>query len=402
MKKIFAIALALVMVLSMASAFASQCATGFDWTKAADPNKCGKVTVEVVPYIKVNNGCGGFTYQMSNCAGAVRGEKVYYAVKLTAEANLDEEWLAKAKVKMGLTELKDNAKGIKNGDLVGMKGVKKGEDKQIVYYLSGKAGTFTWVDETTDGFNMDNFIYTNIALDARKTKVCATLTSENKFTEGIVGDYYVVYTRTNVNQFDREVTDKILVSGMTMVDDEYVVSVTLIRDGKVIEDNKVYKTETDGNGDYWITYKQADGKDHAIHLTVGGGDFVNTYLTKVNDGNAYLMVYSKKGGTLLVTYTIKDEKIHKIDYTQACGEAQYATIRAYFGLDIGTTITDKLIKKNFGWDDEVKSCFQWNKDAVAIVNPECQVAIPKTGDVSVVAYAVMALVAAAGAMGLKK
>lgn len=402
MKKIFAIALALVMVLSMASAFASQCATGFDWTKAADPNKCGKVTVEVVPYIKVNNGCGGFTYQMSNCAGAVRGEKVYYAVKLTAEANLDEEWLAQAKVKMGLTELKDNAKGIKNGDIVKMKGVKKGEDKQIVYYLSGKAGTFTWVDETTDGFNMDNFIYTNIALDARKTKVCATLTSENKFTEGIVGEYYVVYTRTNVNQFDREVTDRILVSSMTMVDGEYVVSVTLIRDGKVIEDNKVYKTETDGTGDYWITYKQADGKDYAIHLNAGGGDFVNTYLTKVNDGNAYLMVYSKKGGTLLVTYTIKDEKIHKIDYTQACGEAQYATIKAYFGLDIGTTITDKLIKKNFGWDDEVKSCFQWNKDAVAIVNPECQIEIPKTGDVSVVAYAVMALVAAAGAMGLKK
>ena len=32
MKKIFAIALALVMVLSMASAFASPCTTGFSWS----------------------------------------------------------------------------------------------------------------------------------------------------------------------------------------------------------------------------------------------------------------------------------------------------------------------------------------------------------------------------------
>ena len=41
-------------------------------------------------------------------------------------------------------------------------------------------------------------------------------------------------------------------------------------------------------------------------------------------------------------------------------------------------------------------------NGTAIVDPECKIEIPKTGDVSVVAYAVMALVAAAGAMGLKK
>ena len=72
--------------------------------------------------------------------------------------------------------------------------------------------------------------------------------------------------------------------------------------------------------------------------------------------------------------------------------------------DLGTCMTGDAIKAHFGWDDDgaAKSCKTWNKDAVAIANAECQVAIPKTGDVSVVAYAVMALVAAAGAMGLKK
>ena len=58
MKKIFAIALALVMVLSMASAFASACvqAPTLDWYCAtATCHNCGKATVEVIPYVKVND-----------------------------------------------------------------------------------------------------------------------------------------------------------------------------------------------------------------------------------------------------------------------------------------------------------------------------------------------------------
>ena len=65
-------------------------------------------------------------------------------------------------------------------------------------------------------------------------------------------------------------------------------------------------------------------------------------------------------------------------------------------------MTKKAINKNFGWNDEIESCFTWSKEGASVVNPDCTIEIPKTGDVSVVAYAVMALVAAAGAMGLKK
>ena len=63
---------------------------------------------------------------------------------------------------------------------------------------------------------------------------------------------------------------------------------------------------------------------------------------------------------------------------------------------------EKGIKKNFGWKDTVKDCTDYKAGGTAIVDPSCKVEIPKTGDASVVAYAVMALVAAAGAMGLKK
>ena len=396
MKKIFAIALALVMVCSMAVALASPCSGPFDWTKAADANKCGKITVEVVPYIKVNDGCGGVEYKVSTCAAAVKTERVYYALKLTAEANLDAEWLAKAELKMGLSGLKDNV--ITDKMVIGMNGVDTTKDKQVVYYLRNDLKV--WVDETTDDFDIKDYIFNNTVTDARKAKVCATLKSENAFTEGIVGDYYVVYD-----------AGKAAVPGTTTTETLNPTAEWLWKNGLIeYEEYVLYITKgvaTDysrwmGEGHTFDVDKYADAKAKVDKLLK---DYVIT-TEEVEPGTAAIdgtiKVYDKKGGTLLVTYTIVDEKIAKIEYTQACGKAQYETIKAFFGLDINTTITSKLIKKNFGWDDEVKHCFQWSKNASAIVDPECKIEIPKTGDVSVVAYAVMALVAAAGAMGLKK
>ncbi|MBR4019238.1 MAG: hypothetical protein IKK12_06775, partial [Clostridia bacterium] len=100
-------------------------------------------------------------------------------------------------------------------------------------------------------------------------------------------------------------------------------------------------------------------------------------------------VYSKNpavGGKLLVEYTIVDGKVSKIDYTAWCGEAAYATIKAFFGLEIGTCVDADLIAANFGWEDEQEACFSWSDKAASIVDAECVVAIPKTGDASVLAW----------------
>ena len=103
-----------------------------------------------------------------------------------------------------------------------------------------------------------------------------------------------------------------------------------------------------------------------------------------------------KGSLVLATGTITGTPTS----TNNCSDL--AKMLQMINIKLGDCVKGSTIKAIFGWEDSASSKATWNKNALAIVNAECQVAIPKTGDVSVVAYAVMALVAAAGAMGLKK
>ena len=320
MKKIFAIALALVMVLSMASAFASACVTGpFNWSATATAANCGKGKVEVVPFVKVNDGCGNYVWQENNCAAAIYSENVYFAIKLTVEPKADKEW-------WDASTLSVKYKGLNGKDFtVGYATINFDEkDDTVAYYLKmdqrGWINVSDWKDMSSN--NQADYIFKAMVNDAGKAKVCATLKSKlETYAGGIVGNYYVKANTTNTNNMTIE----------------------------------VYSKKADGQQD-----------------------------------------------KLLVKYTIKDEKVTGIEWSNQCGADDYNTIRTYFNLEIGTPVSAKAINDNFGWNNKVESCFQWSKNGAAITNPECKVEIPKTGDASVVAYAVMALVAAAGAMGLKK
>lgn len=320
MKKIFAIALALVMVLSMASAFASACVTGpFNWSATATAANCGKGKVEVVPFVKVNDGCGNYVWQENNCAAAINSENVYFAIKLTVEPKADKEW-------WDASTLSVKYKGLNGKDFTaGYATINFDEkDDTVAYYLkmdqTGWINVSDWKDMSSN--NQAAYIFKAMVNDAGKAKVCATLKSKlAAYTEGVLGNYYVKANTTDPNN-------------MTIT---------------------VFSKKTDGTPN-----KQ------------------------------------------LVKYTIKDEKVTGIEWSNECGADDYNTIKTYFNLEIGTPVSAKAINDNFGWDNKVESCFQWSKNGAAITNPECKVEIPKTGDVSVVAYAVMALVAAAGAMGLKK
>ena len=312
MKKIFAIALALVMVLSMASAFASACVTGpFSWDCATTATNCGKATIEVIPLVKANDACADWKMMDSTCAAAVTSENVYYALKLTVDKNVDPEWYNSASLTVSATGVADVTDGKWNYGAVKLNTIKAtpfftaandASEDGYVFYLTwdgSKLVASAEQTEATDKLELKDVYCTMKVGNAAKAKVCATIKAE-------------------------------FVPGTVRV------------------------------GDYTVKYNAAVGK---------------------------LWVANKDNTVDLVTYDLaSDGKVTAITYNKTCGEAEYAAIKAFMGLEIGTCVTADAVKANFGWKDKQESCFSWSDKATAVVDAECVVAIPKTGDASVLAW----------------
>ena len=342
MKKIFAIALALVMVLSMASAFAMTCNTNYDWSCATTTYTCGKIKFEVVPFVRSSTACANESdFIQSSCAAAVVGERVYYGIKMTVDKDLDKEWYNSIKE---ITVKQTNLAAVENG----------AEEKSWKFTMptfadvdnDGKGGVYWHVAGTTAGAWTKDADFSNANVEAKwvlknNVKVCIDGDALNEFRGADVGGYTVKYNNNTLT--------------FTKKDNKAVVYLN--------DDDKVQKIEVT------LNYKDA-GPKTITFVADNGTAFV--------DNNGDLYGYSCNEGAFL------------------------KGIVDFFKFNFGTCMTKKAINANFGWNDELDTCFTWSKNGTAVVNPECKIEIPKTGDVSVVAYAVMALVAAAGAMGLKK
>ena len=395
MKKIFAIALALVMVLSMASAFASPCTGGFDWTKAAAATKCGQGKVEVVPFVKVNNACGGYDWEISSCAGAVASENIYWAVKLTVDANADMEWWNEAVLTVAAKET--NYAGAKwdFSKKAGKTGIDFEEDETVVYYALVAGG---WIDVEDEDLDLKDVVFSakvNKNAKASKVKVCATLSSLGEdFRKGVVGDYFVEYVPAG--------------KGTAAVPGEEVTQVPTaawLKDNKLISNDELLVFNTKGNDDK-LTALKASGKlensklaTEANYVTIANkvaaliAEYTVTYVVggteAVAGAPAYLLISENddgKAGDPLVQYVIFDGKVFDIYTWDVCGAATYADVEAFFGIKIGTKVDQKLVNNNFGWDFEQEFCLPWSANASSIVDTECVVAIPKTGDASVLAW----------------
>lgn len=323
MKKIFAIATAFVMTMTMTSALAA-----FNWTNPV-VNRTGKATVEVVPYVKTSDGSGGFIWKTSKYAAAVSSENIYFALKLTVAPNPDPDWLANAAVDLGATGLasswQDDAY-----KAIPLTGVDPEASAQTVYYLtresadSNSLAAVPWskIDRSftvaEDVEARDSLcIFSAPVYNSNKAQLCATLTSSfgtgsSNFTAGKVGEYYVTFADSALS---------------------------------------VYKDEA-----------------------------------AAADPEGYLVRYSIDPST---------EKVSSV--TNRAGSSapyDYAAIRTFFNIDMGTKLTQKLVNANFGWSDEIESCFKWG--GTVAPTPGADASIPKTGDPSMLAYALAAIAAAAG------
>ena len=337
MKKIFAIALALVMVLSMASAFASECNVGpYDWSCSTSSTNCAKATVEVIPYVTTNAACNDLSYVESDCAAAINGENVYFALKVTVPADIDREWLDTAKFELTVKGMKsvngkakmDDGSGkdvkfvdgyegsiqLTTASVNNLLNADEGEDGWVYYYKLDGSGTGAWHEATEDSnFDIADVMNKAVVNEYAKAKVCFTLKSENKFNGATVGDYYVTYGVPSATGLYKDYD-----AYLKFESDDGIV--TLLMD----DDDKVQKIVGEVKAGAWTT-------EAAL----------------IND--------------VLASYTL------------GCG--------------IGLCITEDAVNANFGWKDKVESCFAWKtQNAMAVVDTECVVAIPKTGDASVLAW----------------
>jgi len=337
MKKIFAIALALVMVLSMASAFA-WCPT-ISW--ACDTYTCtnGTGSVEVVPYVK-GNACNGNSFTANTCAGAINGDDVYFAVKVTVDADASEDWWKLATLKVtakGMDTAGEMFYGTETATVpyfqwTGLDTMIKnantdGSLAAGVYYIAKNAAG-NWAAIKEADFEAGNTtVYGANVVDAAKAKVCATLTSAANIANDIEVNGYKVSYFANENRME------------------------------------VYK-----GGKHVTVGMDADDKVEQFLVWTSASEF-KTVKTYNADKTAF--------------WTTADEKL---DWS--CDEYGkfLKGLMEYFVLDFGTCVTEKAFKANFAWDDKAEHCFSWSDKVQAVVDAECVVAIPKTGDASVLAW----------------
>ena len=397
MKKIFAIALALVMVLSMASAFATlQCDPKWTWDDTTCTYDCGTAQIFVDEYVRAKTACG-YELVANGCAAALEGERVYYVVRLVVPENINEDWY-NAAVKKGLkvsyTNLARNIELTNKLDklyfaLPSWNTVKDGG----TWYL--KAFNGTGVDTAPNTFKANDDIWTDTFGEGvvwydwvmrSCAKICVQISSASKGDKINAFCWTVKYqdaTKVNVNvKVDgegeavpvpvAEILSHIGFDGKVLTFENDNTLVVLALKNNKVDLAAAFKTNNNGLIDFFVANGYRNGNLTGIDVDMGALGI---------------------GGT--ITVGAKGSLCH------ALADA-ILTVFKTFNIDFDTPITAKGIEKNFGWDDTVKDCTDYKANGTAIVDPECKIEIPKTGDVSVVAYAVMALVAAAGAMGLKK
>ena len=193
MKKIFAIALAVVMVLSIASV-----ASAFTWTKPADSVTADNFgySIDVIKFTRSTGALGSSSFNADEAATAVNGADVYWAIKLVV--NGPSASVKKyAKVDVTCTAI-GNQNNWKRIDI-------SNKDNGVYYYYWDATNqlAFYTIDELSKLGVLTNGVpvWTSRCLDTETAKVTAKVYTERPFGAGNwfqAGDYSVEVTDTTV------------------------------------------------------------------------------------------------------------------------------------------------------------------------------------------------------------
>ena len=172
MKKIFAIALAVVMVLSIASV-----ASAFEWGPgAATTNDNFGIQVSVEKYA-LNTGVYSWNYVEDTNITAANGADVYYVVKATYTKDIDPA---------DAVNLKVDFEGIQGKDFSRIVGGQKGE----TYYYNGNTGKWNLATANT---KIDDIVIRARCFDTSSAAITVEATSSRDLTEVFSwGGYYVL------------------------------------------------------------------------------------------------------------------------------------------------------------------------------------------------------------------
>ena len=353
MKKIFAIALALVMVLSMASAFAFVGTCG-DYAYTCPTVGCGVAKAEVVQFA-ANNTIDYF--EETNCAAVVYGMPVFFGVKVNFDASVNSQWYdhADTKLEVAVSNATNTVLAWDNTNVnfTGLKTL-----KSMVGATSTAADVSTnsyWlaVDGTdwklTKTFDPATCVFGATASNTR-VEVCANVKYDFNGLKSDLGEDWIKYGNFEV----------------------------MVQAGADTASAKF--------ADYVVTVKK--GADTLTIAVVGG---VAKYATFGSFATAGTIYYDMNGTTVEAKGTIAADGTASLSTTSTTSLdcAKVDDLMALIHIGFGDCVNADVIKAIFGWDDADKfmSCKTWNKDAKAIVNAECVVmGIPKTGDKSVLAW----------------
>ena len=201
MKKIFAIALAVVMVMGIASV-----AAAFTWSKPAEQNAetfASRYQIDVVKLVNQTGIIGTNSMIADDNATAVNNAPLYFYIKLTvsgASATNPDAIQQNAKVNISFTSM-SRANG------TALNGVNEFDISDLgngTYFFNvGNAGA--WFEPLTS-VNLDNSVFAKAVIEARcldtdTAKVSAKVYSERPFGAGNwfqAGDYSVEVTDTTV------------------------------------------------------------------------------------------------------------------------------------------------------------------------------------------------------------